>query len=56
LSALLAGFGYAEWHPGPFTGVVRLMTNDPSRPMVDVPVTASVGEPPYKAWYPVIGR
>jgi hypothetical protein len=56
LSALLAGFGYAEWHPGPFTGVVRLTTNDPSRPVVDVPVTASVGEPPYQAWYPVIGR
>jgi hypothetical protein len=56
LSALLTGAGYAEWHPGPFMGVVRLTTNDPSRPVVDVPATATVGKPPHQAWYPLIGR
>jgi hypothetical protein len=54
--AVLSGFGHAAWHPGPFTGQVRLTTNDPSQPTVSVVATATVGAAPFTYWYPLIGR
>jgi hypothetical protein len=56
LPLILAGNGYAAWHPGPFTGVLRLTTNDPGEATADITATASVGAAPYQESLPVILR
>lgn len=54
--AILSGFGYAAWHTDPFVGTLRLLTNDPSQPSVDLQAHASVGPAPYQFVLPVINR
>jgi hypothetical protein len=48
LYAVLSGFGYAAWYPGPMQGLLRLNTNDPAAPTLDVPLSATVGPAPYE--------
>ncbi|MEP7355832.1 MAG: S8 family serine peptidase, partial [Anaerolineales bacterium] len=48
LFAVLSGFGYAPWHPGVSAGVLRLNTNDPAAPVIDLPAAATVGPAPYE--------
>ena len=54
LPLMLAGYGYVAWHPGPFTGILRLTTNDPGQATVDITATASVGAPSHQESLPVI--
>ena len=56
LTASLAGLGYVPWRTEPFTGQLRLTTNDPTQAAVDIPAGLSVGAPPYVFWFPVIGK
>jgi hypothetical protein len=54
LAVKLAGFGYAAWDPNPFTGILRLTTNDPGRATVDITATASVAAPAHQLSLPII--
>ncbi len=54
--AVLSGFGFAPWHPDPFVGTLRLLTNDPGRPSVDISAQASVGPPAGQIVLPIISR
>jgi hypothetical protein len=54
-TALLSGFGYAAWHPDPFSGIIRLTTNDPGQSTIDIPVMATIGAPAHSIWYPLVG-
>ena len=57
LMATLRGFGYVDWRTDPFAGVLRLTTNDPLQPVVDLPAQVRVTTPaPYPLWFPLIGR
>jgi hypothetical protein len=56
VTATLHGWGYVPWRAEPFAAVLRLTTNDPARPSVDVPAALSVGAPPYNVWYPIVKR
>jgi subtilisin family serine protease len=56
LTATLSGLGYVPWRTEPFAALIRLTTNDPAQPVVDIPATASVGAPPYRFWMPIVGR
>jgi subtilisin family serine protease len=56
LNAVLSGYGYAAWHPDPFQGTLRLTTNDPAQPTVDLPAQALVGDAPYRTVLPVVSR
>jgi hypothetical protein len=55
-NGVLSGFGYAAWHTDAFRGVLRLASNDPLQPSVDLPVQASVGPPADRVVLPVITR
>jgi hypothetical protein len=54
--AVLSGFGYAAWHTDPFVGTLRLLSNDPSQPSVDLPARASIGPALDQVVLPVINR
>jgi hypothetical protein len=56
IDAILTGYGYAAWHPDPFMGTLRLLTNDPRQASVDVAAEASVGPPPYNFVLPIVSR
>jgi subtilisin family serine protease len=57
VTASLFGFGYVPWRADPFSSVVRLTTNDPLQPVVDVPAEDWVtGPAPYNQWLPFIAR
>jgi hypothetical protein len=57
LTATLSGLGYVPWRSDPFVGVLRLTTNDPARPTVDVPASVLVTTPPSDIlWLPVVRR
>ena len=55
-NAVLSGFGYVAWHTDPLMGVLRLVSNDPIQPSVDLPAQARVGPPAYQTVLPVITR
>jgi subtilisin family serine protease len=54
--ARLSGFGFAAWHTDPFQGVLRLLSNDPLQPSVDIPARASVGPPTDQVVLPLVTR
>lgn len=54
LTARLSGYGYAAWHPDPFTGRLHLATNDPALPSVDIPATALIGPAPHTLYFPTV--
>lgn len=57
LMATLSGLGYVPWRSDPFVGVLRLTTNDPALPTVDVPASVLVTTPPAATlWLPVVRR
>jgi hypothetical protein len=56
LGVVLKGFGYVPWLSRPFLGLVRLTTNDPGQPAVDLTAQAVVGPPAVTIWMPLTGR
>jgi subtilisin family serine protease len=54
--AVLSGYGYAGWHTDPFVGTLRLLSNDPGQPSVDLPARASIGPAAHQVVLPVINR
>jgi subtilisin family serine protease len=56
LTATLRGAGYFPWRDGPFSAFLRLTTDDPLWPTVDIPATVFIGQPPHVAWLPVVSR
>ncbi len=56
LTAALRGLGYVPWRAEQFVAVLRLTTNDPAWPVVDIPAALSVGAPPYSVWLPIVRR
>ncbi len=56
LTVSLIGAAYVPWRTVPYTGTVRLSTNDPTQPQLDWPVALRVGPPAAQMWLPVISR
>jgi hypothetical protein len=56
LTATLSGLGYVPWNLGPFAGVLRLNTNDPLQPFVDISAQLTAGPPSKFVWLPVVRR
>lgn len=56
LAVIVKGFGYVPWLTRPFIGDLRLLTNDPSQPIVDLAAQAIVGPAPVTAWLPIMHR
>jgi len=54
--AVLSGLGYVPWSPGTQHGVLRLVTNDPALPAVDLPAEAVLGPAPYTVSFPFAPR
>jgi len=56
LTATLSGLGYVPWNLGPFLGALRLNTNDPLQPFVDIPAQLIAGPPSDFVWLPVVSK
>lgn len=56
ITAVLSGFGHVAWQPGPFSGVLRLTTNDPSQPALDLAASVIAGPPPHTLRFPLLRR
>lgn len=56
LTATLSGLGYVPWNLGPFVGALRLNTNDPLQPFVDISAQLTAGPPSKFVWLPVVQR
>lgn len=56
LTATLIGVGATPWRALPAEGVMRLGTNDPYQPILDVPAFISVRAPPYQVHLPFLVR
>jgi hypothetical protein len=56
-TATLRGLGYVPWRAPPFEGRLRLTTNDPYQPTVDLPAQVKVTTPPpFSLWLPIVGK
>ena len=57
ITATLRGFGYLAWRIDPFASVLRLTTDDPLQPVVNVPVQVQVTTPAsFFWWVPAVSR
>jgi hypothetical protein len=56
LQARLSGYGFVVWHPDPFSGILRLLSNDPGQPQVDLSAQVLVGPAAFHTSLPVIAR
>jgi subtilisin family serine protease len=54
LEVILSGFGYVTWLERPMQGVVRLATNDPGSPLVELAAQVSVGPAPHSLRLPFV--
>ena len=56
ITGTLRGFGYTPWRDAPAEGTLRLHSDDPRRPIIDISATITVGAPPYQVQLPLINR
>ncbi|MBA3533085.1 MAG: S8 family serine peptidase [Ardenticatenales bacterium] len=55
LTMTVQGTAPVPWRPAPYEAVVRLSTNDPALPQVDLPVQVTMAAAPHRIYLPVSG-
>ncbi len=56
IEATLRGLGYMAWRDEPAQGRIRLQSDDPLLPLVEVPASVSVGPPTARLFLPQVSR